>query len=211
MDLALFDFDGTITTGDTFTPFLRYAISRRRLVVGGLALTPVLAAHRLGVISSPKARPIVSRVGFQGASAIAVKALGNRYASEVLPAVVRQQAMDRIGWHKERGDTVVVVSAGLDVYLRPWSDAHAVVLICTELEEHSGRLTGRYRHADCSGRRKAELIQTTIELSRFTTIYAYGDTIEDREMLALASRRYYRWRELNEGERPNGADMRPPR
>ncbi len=23
MDLALFDFDGTITTGDTYTPFLR--------------------------------------------------------------------------------------------------------------------------------------------------------------------------------------------
>jgi hypothetical protein len=30
MDLALFDFDGTITTGDTFTPFLRFAIPRRR-------------------------------------------------------------------------------------------------------------------------------------------------------------------------------------
>lgn len=27
MDLALFDFDGTITTGDTYTPFLRYASS----------------------------------------------------------------------------------------------------------------------------------------------------------------------------------------
>lgn len=32
-----------------------------------------------------------------------------------------------------------------------------------------------------------------------------GDTIEDREMLALASRRYYRWREVDEGEQPNSS------
>lgn len=203
MDLALFDFDGTITTGDTFTPFLRYAISRRRLILGGLALSPVLAAHRLGVMSSPRARPIVSRVGFQGVPATAARAIGNRYASEVLPAVVRRHALDRIEWHKARGDTVVVVSAGLDVYLRPWSDAHAVALICTELEEWRGRLTGRYRRGDCSGPTKAELIRTTLDLSQFATVYAYGDTIEDREMLALANRRYFRWRELNEGEQPN--------
>lgn len=203
MDLALFDFDGTITTADTFTPFLRYAVSRRRLVVGGLALSPVLAAHHFGVISSPTARPIVSQVVFGGARAPAVSALGRQYASTVIPGLVRRQALSRIGWHKERGDTVVVVSAGLGVYLRPWTDAHAVALICTELEEWRGRLTGRYRRGDCTGCMKAELIRTTIELSQFTTIYAYGDSVEDREMLALASRRYYRWTELHEGDEPD--------
>lgn len=34
MNLALFDFDGTITTADTFTNFLRFAVRRHRLVVG---------------------------------------------------------------------------------------------------------------------------------------------------------------------------------
>ncbi len=199
-DLALFDFDGTITTGDTFTPFLRFAIPPSRLVVGGLVLSPVLAAHRLGLMSSPRARPIVCRVGFRGLPASAVQTMGRRYAAEVVPAVVRPRAMERIEWHKQRGDTVVVVSAGLDVYLRPWCDVHGVALICTELEERDGRMTGRYRHGDCSGRTKAERVRGTLELADFVTVYAYGDTVEDREMLALADRRYYRWRELENGK-----------
>jgi hypothetical protein len=34
VNLALFDFDGPITTTDTFTPFLRLATGPSRLVVG---------------------------------------------------------------------------------------------------------------------------------------------------------------------------------
>ena len=67
MNLALFDFDGTITTGDTFTPFLRFAIGRRRAILGGLLVSPVVIANRLRMISTTKTRPIVARVGFQGA------------------------------------------------------------------------------------------------------------------------------------------------
>jgi phosphoserine phosphatase len=32
-------------------------------------------------------------------------------------------------------------------------------------------------------------------LKEYAEIYAYGDTPEDEAMLALATRRYYRWRE----------------
>ena len=36
MNLALFDFDGTITVGDTFVPFVRFAMRRRRIRDEGL-------------------------------------------------------------------------------------------------------------------------------------------------------------------------------
>ena len=104
--------------------------------------------------------------------------------------------MERLQWHRHQGDTVAVVSAGLDVYLRPWCEAHGVELICTELEERHGRMTGRYRRGDCSGSAKAERIRETFDLERFKSIYAYGDAPEDRQMLALANRKYYRWKEI---------------
>lgn len=200
MNLALFDFDGTITTGDTFTPFLRYAIPTLRAVTGGLLLTPVLVAHRLRWISTPKTRLLVARVGFQAVRASALRELGRRYASEVLPTAVRPEALERLQWHQRQGDTIAVVSAGLDVYLRPWCDARGIVLICTELEERRGRMTGRCRQGDCSGAQKAERVRAVFDLGRFDTVYAYGDTIEDREMLALASRRYYRGQEVTDVE-----------
>jgi HAD superfamily hydrolase (TIGR01490 family) len=198
MDLALFDFDGTITTGDTFTPFLRFAIPRRRATLAGLLISPVLVAHRLGMLSMPSTRPIVARAGFHGARAATVRALGQTYASEVLPKAVEPRAMERLQWHREQGHMVVIVSAGLDVYLAPWCARHGLSLICSELEERRGRLTGRYRRGDCSGRIKVSLIRGTLDLERFAIVYAYGDSREDREMLDLAHRKYYRWKEIDD-------------
>jgi HAD superfamily hydrolase (TIGR01490 family) len=198
INLALFDFDGTITTRDTFTPFLRFAIPPTRAVLGGLMISPVVIAHRLRLISTTSTRPIVARAGFQGVPVDAVRALGRRYTTEVLPTVVEAQAMERLQWHRDRGDIVAVVSAGLDVYLAPWCAAHGVELICTQLEERNGRMTGRYRRGDCSGPTKATLIRATFDLDRFETIYAYGDTVEDREMLAFANRKFYRWKEVDD-------------
>ena len=123
---------------------------------------------------------------------------GRRYAAEVIPGVIRRRAVDRIEWHQRQGDLVVVVSASLDAYLRPWCEAAGVELICTELEGRGGRLTGRYRHGDCSGAEKLRRILERHEPGRYPLVYAYGDTSEDREMLALAHRKYYRWKEIGE-------------
>lgn len=198
MNLALFDFDGTITRGDTFIPFLRFAVPTTRKIIGGLILSPVAGAHRLRLISGSTARPLTARIAFQGASADALRALGRRYASDVLPTVVRPNAVERLRWHQQQGDVVAVVSGSLDVYLGPWCEDQGISLICTELEERHGRMTGRYRHGDCTSARKAERIRAAFDLDTFETVYAYGNSVEDREMLALANRRYYRWKEVEQ-------------
>jgi len=56
------------------------------------------------------------------------------------------------------------------------------------LDKHNGRLTGRYRHRECTGMEKARRISSQFDLSRYPEVYAYGDTSEDLEMLALAHR-----------------------
>jgi hypothetical protein len=33
-------------------------------------------------------------------------------------------------------------------------------------------------------------------LSSYPIVYAYGDSGEDREMMALADKKYYRWKEI---------------
>lgn len=128
----------------------------------------------------------------------APKNVGRRYAAERLPGGIRTQAMERMQWHRSQGDAVVIVSASLDAYLSPWCERIGVDLICTELEQRDDRLTGGYRHGDCSGPAKARRIVERYDLSCYPIIYAYGDTSEDREMLELAHRRFYRWREIQD-------------
>jgi phosphatidylglycerophosphatase C len=172
MNLALFDFDGTVTTSDTWTPFMRFAVRPARMRAGRVLLSPVVVGYRLGMVSASRGREIAARVAFQGEEAAAVRQLGVEYASTVLPGTLRQSALERIEWHKRQGDDVVLVSASLDVYLGPWCERHRVDYICTKLEERGGTLTGRYIQGDCSGPEKVRRILQRYQPARYALVYA---------------------------------------
>jgi len=140
---------------------------------------------------------MATRVGFQGVPSSGVRQLGAQYAATIIPNTVRPLALERIGWHRSRGDDVVVVSASLDVYLDPWCETRGLDHICTRLEEQDGRLTGKCVGGDCSGREKVRRITERYDLTRYLRVYAYGDSGEDREMLDLAHKKFYRWREVS--------------
>lgn len=195
MDLALFDFDGTITTNDTFSAFLPHVTSWRRRLAGHAVLAPVVLGYKLGIVPAPLIRSLVSAFVFHGTDEATVRAAGTRFAREALPGFVRPHALERLLWHKARGDRVVVVSCSLDVYLAEWCENLGVELICNVLEARDGRLTGRLREGDC-GPFKSRLILERYHLAEYGDVFAYGDTHEDEPMLDLANRRYYRWQEL---------------
>ncbi|HEY6080188.1 MAG TPA: HAD-IB family phosphatase, partial [Polyangiaceae bacterium] len=133
---------------------------------------------------------------FHGRLATDVRKAGLEYSRSRLGCMVRAKALERIRWHQQQGDEVVVVSASLDVYLADWCQQLGVQLICSELEQNQGVLTGRYRDGDCTGQQKARRVRQRYDLREFETIYAYGDTPEDEAMLDLATQRFYRWSEL---------------
>lgn len=209
MDLALFDFDGTITDGDGFLPFIHRATPRPRVLAGSLWLSPLIAGYRAGWVSASRMRQSIAWVAFRGRRHSELEALGERYAA-ALDRRVRPEASARIAWHQTRGDRVIVVSASLACYLAPWCRARGIELICTELELRAGVCTGRYRDGDCSGPEKARRVLQRCELGHYEQVFAYGDTPEDSELLALAQRRFFRWQELAPEPGPFSAGLRSP-
>jgi HAD superfamily hydrolase (TIGR01490 family) len=195
LELALFDFDHTVTTCDTYGRFLRRVATPEQLAQAWWKVGPWLLAYRLKLISAERIRARVTRLTFSNRHSddIATQAAG--YARDVLPEVVRPQMLEQIRWHLQQRHTVVIVSGSLDLYLRPWCESLGLGLICNRLETRDGRLTGRYADGDC-GPRKAEHIRQRYDLSRFQRIHAYGDSSEDRPMLALAHDRWYRGKPL---------------
>lgn len=197
MNLALFDFDGTVTTRDSFKPFLYYATGPLRTALGTALLGPLLGANRLELLSGSRLRRAGAYVCFRGRSVAEVDDIGKRYSNE-LDSLVRPEMLSKIGWHRAQGDDVAIVSASLAPYLAPWCARAGVERISTELESRSGILTGRYAGADCTGAEKARRVRARFDLEKYTTIYAYGDTPEDADLLALAHRRFFRGREVLE-------------
>lgn len=193
MNLALFDFDGTITHCDTFTPFIKKVVSPSRMYLGGLLLLPSIIGYRFGVLSGATLRQQIVYISLKGFSSTQLKALGKMHANEFLTTVMRTKALERIKWHMNAGDRVIVVSASLDVYLKPWCDALGIELICSQLQVNRGLLTGRYAKADCSGEEKVKRLKSLVNLEIYQKIYAYGDTKEDEALLEIADEQYFQW------------------
>ena len=190
-DLALFDFDGTLTTRETFPAFMRYAVVRPRLLAGGVLLAPVVFGYRRGWVAGNPTRASIVQMGLRGVDAERLRAQGAAFAPDVLPGVLRPEAMARLAWHRQRGDRVVVVSGGLDVYLAPWCADQGVELLCSVLAERGGRITG-YAGLQCVGDEKVRRVRTLCDPQAYAAIHAYGDTHEDQAMLAMAHHRTYR-------------------
>ncbi|EGU32566.1 HAD family hydrolase [Vibrio scophthalmi] len=196
MNLALFDFDGTITHQDVYTEFLFYATSKRRIIWGGLLTSPVIALYKLGLLPARYTRPVLSKMAFGGRKTTEVDALAVRFVRDYLPSVIRPQALEKICWHQQQGDEIYVVSASLSPYLAIWCQQHGLKLLCSTLEEKQGRYTGRYLYGDCSLNNKVAAIKQTLDLATYSRIYAYGDTYEDLPMLNLADEKYFQWRKI---------------
>jgi HAD superfamily hydrolase (TIGR01490 family) len=196
MALALFDFDGTITFKDSFSSFIKYAVGQTRFYLGIACLTPVFVGFLLGLIRPWRAKELMSIFFFSGRDVYKFKELASKYSREELPKIVREIARERMEWHKQRGDTVVVVSASIDLWLKDWCEAQHVDLIATKLEEKDGRISGRFLTKNCNGREKVRRIEERFDLLDFDYIYAYGDRPGDRPMLAIANERYYRWKRI---------------
>lgn len=194
MNLALFDFDGTITTRESFPDFIRLAVNPRRLALGKPLFAPLIIGYRLGIVPATLVRASIVKFAFGGVAEEGISNTGRAFARDVLPQLLRQEAMQRIHWHKARGDTVVVVSGGFDMYLSHWCSQHGLALLCSKLESAGGVLTGRYLGAQCAGAEKCRRVRERYDVAGFPKVYAYGDTSEDFAMLEMAHEKYFRWR-----------------
>ncbi len=192
MALALFDFDGTISFRDSFAGFIKYLVGPVRFYLGVTCLIPVVAGFFLGLVPAWRAKEMMSIFFFHGRDLRQFQELATRYSLEELPKIVRPAMMERIDRHREQGDTVVVVTASLECWLKAWCEARGVHLIGTQLKVEGGRVSGRFLTKNCSGREKIRRIEERFNLSDFDYIYAYGDSTGDRAMLSIANEAYYR-------------------
>lgn len=198
MNLALFDFDGTLTVNDNYTAFIRFTRSRTRFVLTMILLLPVIIGYKAGLITSTRTRVIVSRAVFRGYSEQMLEEFGRRYAAEIIPLHLRKKGFAFAERHRAAGDRIVVVSASLGSYLRHWCVSQGFECLSTELEAENGIMTGRYVGGDCTGDEKSARVLKNIKLDDYDTVFAYGDTSEDKELLELAHRRFFRGTEVKD-------------
>jgi len=191
MHLCLFDFDGTITTDDSLIKFIRYAVGDIKAIWGILLLSPMLISYKLKLIPNDQAKQRVIAHFFKGMAEQQFRNIAKEYSLTQINTILRPKAMAKIAWHKEQGHTIVIVSASIECWLKPWCDKNEVDLIATKLEIKEGIVTGRFLTKNCYGFEKARRVKHAYILEHYDLIYAYGDSRGDQELLNLAHKKYY--------------------
>lgn len=190
--LVAFDFDGTLTTRDSFTAFLRWRAGPARYALGIARLLPAIAAYLIhrdrGRI---KARAVAEFL--RGAPRDQLEAEARAFAELYAPRLFRPDAL--AAWRRWRAESarLVIVSASPDVVVAPFAEKlGADALIATALAyDANGNVAGAFATPNCRGPEKVARLKAAYG-PNVTLKAAYGDTSGDREMLAMAEIPGYR-------------------
>lgn len=191
--VAAFDFDGTLTHSDSFLPFLRAVAGNVRYTQQMLSLSPVLLGYGLGLVKNHHAKARVLAKFLGGKEIEVIRQIAHDFATRQLPAQIRPGALARLRWHQQQGHRCVIVSASLECYLQPWAQTVGITeIIGSRLVTAANVYTGQLSGANCYGAEKTRRLQALLGEREAYTLYAYGDSKGDRELLALADYAYYR-------------------
>ncbi len=192
MNLALFDFDGTISDRDSFLLFVRHTVGGARFAAGMAILAPRVLRFLCGRYPNHRLKEDVLTRFFRNWSVQDFCRAAEEFSRQRIPAIIRPAAGQRLAWHRRQGDRIVIVSATPELILAPWCRRNDLELIATRLEVVDDRLTGRISGRNCRGPEKVARINSFCTPADYDEIYAYGDTDGDRPMLAMAHRPSFR-------------------
>lgn len=184
--IAAFDFDGTITTKDTFLPFLVRAFGPLKVGLSllSLAIPGVMVWLGKSTRDHFKARLIAKL--FPGAPIKHLEKAGLQHALKSV-ALCRPAALERIRWHKQQGHRLVIVSASLNFYLEPIArELGFEHVLCTEVDSVNGMCTGEMKGENCRAAAKVRRLESLFGPLHRYELYAYGDSDGDTEMLSVS-------------------------
>jgi phosphatidylglycerophosphatase C len=198
--VAAFDFDGTLTRGDTLLPFLWRYLGTAKLLGVLLRCSPWLALYVLRVLPNHVAKARLLAHSFSGLPQTQAQAWADDFVRTTLPGLWRPWGLEKLREHQAQGDVCVLVSASPDLYLQAVAQHLGVALLCTQLVVVDGHYTGQMG-ANCHGPEKVHRLQSWLQAQGLVGAHlsAYGDTRGDLPMLQLADVAYYRERAWQPG------------
>lgn len=191
MAIAAFDFDGTILSRDSLPDFLIRTCGRMAFVLRLPLIISLKLAAIAGILSTHRAKELVISSFLRGMKKETFDRACRLYSLQI-PEMVYPAAIREIRKHREEGNEVVIISASVPDWIRPWAETEGISQVeGTELEVKDGVLTGRFSTPNCKGAEKVRRLRKLFPDVASETLYVYGDSSGDKELLAIADVPHY--------------------
>ena len=183
--IALFDLDGTLTTRDTFLPFLWFYARRQRKVWPLLVSPFVIAAYLLKLITDRSAKQLMIKAFVGGDQELTVESEAFEFTRRWVTQHLNDLGMEKLREHQGGGDRVIMVSASPDIYVPIIARELGIhEVLCTKVQRHEGRVLGSIVGPNCKRQAKVEFLTAHLNADQPPAkSYAYGDSRHDLPML----------------------------
>ncbi len=194
MKVVVFDFDGTITTRDTFIEFISYAKGLVPLCVALFMYLPWLVAYKFGLYPNWKIKQRLFGHFFKGMSLDDFNKSCAGFFKKKGLSLIRPKARIAVSDRLKECDKVLIASASIHNWIKPFADDLGIkVVLSTEAEvDDRGILTGRFKNKNCHGAEKVARLQMEVPCLESCYLIVYGDSKGDRQLLECANEAYYR-------------------
>jgi putative phosphoserine phosphatase/1-acylglycerol-3-phosphate O-acyltransferase len=190
---AFFDLDGTLVRGYTAESIYRDRIGRAD--IGPAELARAGAAALDGIRNGGAAHAVAETglAALRGRTVASATETGERLFAQRIAGTMRPEARDLVRAHREMGHTVVVASSATRFQIEPVArDLGITHILCTELEDEDGVLTGRSTTGLLWGEPKAAAVRKFARKHRIGLgrSYGYANGPEDVAFLGAVGQPY---------------------
>ncbi len=196
--IAIFDFDGTLTRHDTFIPFLFHCFGTIKVLKGFLFYSPFIFAYLLKIIPNYEAKNRIVKYFFLNQNIEDIEKLSESFVNQKIKKFLRPNVYKKLKWHQKRNHTIILISASLEMYIRPWAKNLNIDYIeCTELQTAGNKFNGLIKGINCHGEEKVKRIKNILKnKTNSFELFGYGDSKSDLLYINFCNHKYYK-KDLN--------------
>ena len=188
--LYLFDFDGTLTYKDTMFLYLKFYNSMK-FYVQFVKHIPLFVLLKLKLADAEKVKKSFISSILKGESRTKIEKKSQSFFEKYQDEIFRVNALEFINNIDRTQTESYIVSASLDIWVKPFAEKLKMKLLSTRAEFKNDIFTGNFVGKNCNGPEKVKRIIETVNERKFDKIIAFGDTSGDREMLSWADESHF--------------------
>ena len=193
-NIAIFDFDKTITKKDSFNDFLIYSFGEKKFIMTILKNSFNILLYKMNLISNANIKSKLFKEYFKNKKYSYYVELCNRYVNNRLDLIIRDDIKEIIDDYKKNNFDLVILSASFKEWIEPWAIKMGFTkVISSKFEYKKDLIEGTILEKNsCYGKNKRVLLKENFP--QYSTIYkeiiAFGDSKNDQYFMQKADTKY---------------------
>ena len=186
MKLAIFDFDGTIYKHETFTLFMNHLkqVYPKRYQTFFRRILPIYLGYKVKIVPEKKMKYLMMQNYAQAINDLTTDEQQAFFEAifEQMKEDVHKEVVERLETHRTAGFHTMIVSGAFTILLEMFQELYEVdTIVGTNLPAKHEPL----KHIHAENKTTAIFATTNPTAIDWNASYAYGDSISDKDVLAL--------------------------